>query len=358
MELIRRHWPLLRAAFATVSDFPRHGEWELSCFDTGGGDTWDSVHNGTVGFARLADRMGDGDSYRYACYYYAKRAVTLPGQRQVNRYVQKVPHWPSMIDAVRFNDDGLISEYHPNGGIRWDQPIATVGDLVFSDVWGLNYGLRPWNQTIWMRGSREEYRLVSELAPEYARYWLVDRVRKFAPEWHERVLENLEAPGDAIDLRTGKAVEPTNADYAGRINLAARGIVLGEDRQRLWDLYRLKDKGLVVVGSDGRVPRLTTLVHVLEDAAGRRWVRQYGTADGATSPGWERGRDAFLQPGDENYVWGVHPAGGRLRLSWGVYKAPGSGKRMSLGTFGPAKPDADLRGEGMNWNTTLFVTDQ
>jgi hypothetical protein len=186
----------------------------------------------------------------------------------------------------------------------------------------------------------------------------VDRVRKFAPEWHERVLENLEAPGDAIDLRTGKAVEPTNADYAGRINLAARGIVLGEDRQRLWDLYRLKDKGLVVVGSDGRVPRLTTLVHVLEDAAGRRWVRQYGTADGATSPGWERGRDAFLQPGDENYVWGVHPAGGRLRLSWGVYKAPGSGKRMSLGTFGPAKPDADLRSEGMNWNTTLFVTDE
>ena len=242
LDLVRRHWPQLRADFAVVSNFKRHGEWELSCFNAGGGDTWDSVDNGVVGFARLADRLGDGESYRYACYYFAKHAATLAGQRQVNPYVAKQPYWASMLSDVDFNSDGLIQAYSIDV-LNWTHPAATVEDLVFSNVWGQNYGLRPWNQTVWMRASRGEYRMAADLTPDYAQYWLVDRVKKFAPEWYQRVIVDHQAPGDAMDRRTGQPVKAADGDYAGRINLQARAIVLGEKLDQLWPLYELKDKG-------------------------------------------------------------------------------------------------------------------
>lgn len=355
VELLKRHWPFLRAAFGVVSDFKRHGEWELSCFDTGGGDTWDSVYNAAVSFARLADRVGDGLSYRYACYYAAKHMATLPGCRQANQFVAQQPYWASMLQVANFNEAGLITEYDSDLGLKWRHPVAEIEDLTFTDVWGGNYGLRPWNQIVWMRGSRSEYRMAAELAPDYAKYWLTDRVKKFSPEWHQAVLVERRAPGETLDKRTNAPVVPSEGDFSGKINLAARAIVLGDTLEELWTLYGLRGEAVKVHGSEGRVPRLCTPAALLEDGSHQPWVRLFGTSAGATSPDWERGRDAYMDLGDENYLYTLNSREGGLWPQWAVYVAPAARQNLGFGTFGPAAGAlSGLRGRGVNWNTTVY----
>jgi hypothetical protein len=355
LERIRAHWPMLRSMFYVMCDFPRHGEWESSCFDTGGGDTWDSVYNATVAFARLADRLGDDQSYRYACYYFAKRLATLPGQRQTNVVAARQPYWPSMLQVASF-EDGEIQQYDPDLALPWRGGGAEIRDLVFSDLWGGNYGYRPWNQTVWMRGARSEYRAAAELAGDYARYWLDERVRKFSPVWYQQVLVQHDAPTDeAIDLRTGAFAEATAGDYVGKINVQARAIVLGESLEQLAPLYALRDAEGVSVGSDGRVPRLCTPAALLEDATSQPWVGLYGARPGQVSDGWERGRDAFMTLGDENYVTRLGFGEDGLSLSWTVFAAPQRDNDLLFGRFAPVGARlADPQSAGVNWNTTVY----
>lgn len=358
VQLIEAHWPMLRSLFNVVSDFPRHGEWESSCFDTGGGDTWDSIYNATVAFARLADRVGDDASYRYACYYFAKHLATLPGHRQTNVVVAQQPYWASMLQVVGFNEAGEIVEYDPDLALNWRGGQAEIRDLVFSDLWGGNFGYRPWNQTVWMRGSRSEYRAAIDLTPDYATYWLDGRVRKFSPLWHQQVLVNHEPPtDDAIDLRTGAPAAPTAGDYVGKINLQARAICLGESMEQLQALYQLRGQG-VAVGSDGRVPRICTPAALLEDGPGRPWVRLFGLEPGQTSADWELGRSAFMSAGDEPYVTWLNVEPGGARLSWSVFVGPRAEENLQFGSIRPAGMRLEnLRTQGLNWNTTIYQAD-
>jgi len=355
-ELIRRHWPLIRSLFTTVSDFKRHGEWELAGFHAGGGDTWDSTYNGVVGFARMADRIGDAESYRYACYYHAKHLATLPGQRAVNDYVDGIPYWASVLADVTFTPDRRIASYQIDV-LKWTQPAATIRDLVFSDVWGQNYGLRGWNQTVFMRGARSEYRAAADLVPDYARYWLDERVKNFAPEWHQAVLVERKAPpADAIDRRTGAPVRSSEGDYAGHVTLGARAIILGEKIDDLWAIFQLKTQGVRVLGTDGRVPRPATLVTLLEDGTHQPWVRLYGNSPAQISPAWERGHDAYLDLGEENYMYGLESRAAGFRPFWAVFTAPEGRGNMQFGHFGPAGSSLEgVRSNGVSWNTTIVT---
>lgn len=353
LELIRRHWPNLRAKFAVVCDFQRHGEWELSCFDTGGGDTWDSVCNGVIGFARLASLVGDDESYRYAAYYFAKRAATLPGHRQTNEYVAQQPYWPALLDEAILTPEGIIAEYSLDLP-RAVEPVATLQDIVFSDVWGENYGLRPWNETVWMRGAREEYRMCKDLTPEYGEYWLVGQVQRFAPEWYERAIVQRQDPSGTVDRRTNEQVRPTQGAYVGKVNVQARAIVLGETLEQLLPLLELREYGVWVGASMGRVPRIPTYVALLEDGTDNPWVQMYGQGV-AASDDWERGRDAYMDLGDENYVMGTAVGENGIRQSWAVWIAPEAERGLSFGTFGPATPLRDIRQQGLSWNTTFWA---
>lgn len=356
LELIRAHWPYIRSTFAVVCDFKRHGEWELCCFNVGGGDSWDSVYGGLVGFARLADRMGDGESYRYACYYFAKHAATLAGQRQVNKFVAAQPYWPSLLADAQFTPEGKIGSYSIDV-LKWTKPAAGIEDLVFSDVWGQNYGLRAWNQTVFMRGSRSEYRLAGDIVPDYVKYWLDGRVQKFAPQWYQKVIvEQAAPPKDALDLRTGLPVTASEGDCAGRINIAARAIVMGDSIDKLWGYYQLKTKGVRVQGSDGRVPRVCTLVALLEDGTNQPWVRLFGQADGAVSSGWERGRDAYMDLGEENYMYGLEFKASGVRPYWAVFVAPNAKENVHFGFFGPAGALLEnTKTTGVSWNTSALT---
>ncbi len=366
LEHVRRHWPRLRAAFAVVSDFKRHGEWELCCFDSGGGDTWDSTCNGTIAFARLADRLGDGDGYRAACYYHAKRAVTLAGQRQAWKFIDAMPYWASCQSVARITEDGKVAGYTIFGQ-KWVHPVATLRDLAFSDVWGQNMGLRPWNQTCWMRGSRAEFRMARQLTPSYASYWVDGRVRAFAPEWYQAVVVDKKLPpAGALDRRTGKPVEVYNGDYAGKITLAARAIVAGESAEELYKYWQHKPKLRVYGETAGRVPRLCGPAVILEDGMAQPWVRLYGKGASASSPGWQRGRDAVMDLGDENYMYGMRfsadaeggPETNGVALQWLVFVGPGGKGPLHFGRFGPAEVGLrNGRTRHVTWNTTVYTAE-
>lgn len=349
-DLIRQHWPFIRSVFYAICDFKRHGEWECCCFDTGGGDTWDSTWNGTVSFMRMADRLGDAESYRYAAYYLAKKTATLAGMRRANKWTKSHRHWPAVTQEVTPHPDGTLT-----GMYFWKNPVMTFEDLTFSDVWGINYGLRPWNEPVWMRGSRAEYRMAKDIVPEYARYWLTDRVKKACPEWYERVIVRQERPtGNEVDLRTGEKVVHKAGDFCGKINLQARAIVLGERAEKL---MRYLDLGVPAFAGDGRVPRLCKYVGLLEDATGQPYVRLYGKKPEQVSPGWERGRDAYMDLGDGPYLYSYWLGEDGVKAIWREWIAPRrKGKNFDLGSFGPApgRSVRDVKNTGLNWNTTVM----
>jgi hypothetical protein len=277
-----------------------------------------------------------------------------------------MPYWASCQSVARITEDGKVARYDIFGQ-KWIHPVATLRDLAFTDVWGQNMGLRPWNQTCWMRGSRSELRMARDLTPSYARYWVDGRVQAFAPEWYQAVIvDKKPPPAGARDRRTGEPVQAYNGDYAGKVTLAARAIIAGESAEDLYKYWQLKPDLRVYGETAGRVPRLCGPAVILEDGMGQPWVRLFGKAASAGSPDWHRGRDAVMDLGSENYMYGVRfsadpatgPEGNGIALQWMVFQGPGGKSPLHFGRFGPAEIGlTNAETKPVTWNTTVFAAE-
>ena len=128
-DIIKGHWPTLRAR-TSVS-----GELQWAGFGRAGHAGLGDGASHCAAFARLAYKVGDMDSYNYACYQFARELVHLFVKQRGADYFRQLQPWHSM----EFMDDEVFLTHVSGDNRGWmlDGPKfpATINERLFEKRW-------------------------------------------------------------------------------------------------------------------------------------------------------------------------------------------------------------------------------
>jgi len=232
-EQAREAWPLIRRWFhlpyQTQWLSPLPARWE-------GLDIARALFDGTIGYARLAARVGASEDYRLACYLFAKVCAGWFAMEQMRRYMRAHQPW-------LFNTDADFLIWHPCGLngyvlIANDHLLPNEQGEVDGRGWASAYGrMTPTNARFWrdfLRGHADEllHQILPRCRPDWAKAGAPAVTRSYVLGESPEQLEQ--------DRTADEAAEET----AGRDPL----------RLRTWHLFQstpvLKELAIIEAGAE------------------------------------------------------------------------------------------------------------